>query len=97
MIFDPNYALELPIEQVNKNLGVGADLCENASCSILSNSLLPRGLWPLFMEFSRQENWSGLPFPSLGHLLNPGIKLRSPTLQTDSLPSAPSGKPGTAL
>ena len=32
---------------------------------------------PLFMEFSRQENWSGLPFPSPGDLTNPGIKTAS--------------------
>ena len=42
---------------------------------------------PLSMEFFRQEYWSGLPFPSPGHLPDPGIKLRSPALQADSLPS----------
>ena len=35
---------------------------------------------PLSMEFSRQEYWSGLPFPSPGDLPNPGIELKSPTL-----------------
>ena len=45
------------------------------------------------MEFSRPEDWSGLPFPSLGDLLNPGIKLRSPVLQVDFLPAEPPGKP----
>ena len=35
---------------------------------------------PLTIEFSRQEYWSGLPFPSLGDLPNPGIKPRSPAL-----------------
>ena len=40
---------------------------------------------PLSMEFSRQEHWSGLPFPSSGDLPNPGIESRSPTLQADSL------------
>ena len=39
--------------------------------------------------FSRQEYWSGLPCPPLGNLPNPGIEPRSPTLQTDSLPSQP--------
>ena len=34
----------------------------------------------LFMEFSRQEYWSGLPFPSPGDLPNPGIKPGSPAL-----------------
>ena len=45
----------------------------------------------LSMEFSRQEYWSGLPFPSAGDLPNPGIEPRSPTLQADSLPSEPPG------
>ena len=45
------------------------------------------------MEFSRSECRSGQPFPSPGDLPNPGIKPRSPTLQEDSLPSEPSGKP----
>ena len=40
---------------------------------------------PLSMGFSRQEYWSGLPFPSPGHLPNPGIKLGFPALQADSL------------
>ena len=41
---------------------------------------------PQSMEFSRQEYWSGLPFPSPGYLPKPGIELWSPALQTDSLP-----------
>ena len=41
---------------------------------------------PLFMGFSRQEYWSGLPFPSPEDLPNPGIKPRSLALQADSLP-----------
>ena len=41
---------------------------------------------PLSMGFSRQEYWSGLPFPSLRDLPNPGIKPESPALQVDSLP-----------
>ena len=41
------------------------------------------------MGFSRQEYWCGLPFPSPGDLPDPGIKLRSPTLQADSLPPEP--------
>ena len=42
------------------------------------------------MEFSRQEKWSGLPFPFPGDLPKPGIEPMSPTLQADSLPSEPS-------
>ena len=44
------------------------------------------------MESSRQEYWSGLSFPSLGDLLDPGIKPRYPALKTDSLPAEPPGK-----
>ena len=43
------------------------------------------------MEFSRQEYWSGLPFPSPGELPDPGIESRSPTWQTDTLPTVPTG------
>ena len=39
----------------------------------------------LSMRFLKQEYWSGLPFPSLGTLPNPGIEPTSPTLQADSL------------
>ena len=50
------------------------------------------GQAPPSVGFSRQEYWSGLPFPSPGDLLNPGIKPRSPALQADALPSEPPGK-----
>ena len=46
---------------------------------------------PLSMGFSRQEYWSGLPFPSSGDLPHPGIEARSPALQADALPSKPPG------
>ena len=52
---------------------------------------------PPFMGFSRQECWSGLPFPSAGDLPDPGIKPRSPALQADALPSEPPGKPGSSI
>ena len=45
------------------------------------------------MEFSRQEYWSGLPFPSLGDLRDPGIEPESPALQADALLSKPPGNP----
>ena len=48
---------------------------------------------PLFMGFSRQEYWSGLPCPPPGDIPNPGTEPKSPALQADSLPSGPSGKP----
>ena len=49
---------------------------------------------PLSMGSSRQEYWSGLPFPSSGDLPNPGIELWSPALRADALPSEPPGKMG---
>ena len=52
---------------------------------------------PLSMKFSRQEYWSGLPFPSPGDLPNPGIEPGSPALQADALSSEPPRKPGTDL
>ena len=45
------------------------------------------------MGFSRQEYWSGLPFPSPGDLPNPGIEPGSPALEADALTSEPPGKP----
>ena len=60
-------------------------LCDPMDCS-LSGS-------PLSMESSRQEYWSGLPFPSPGDLPNSEIEPGSPVLQADSLPSEPPGKP----
>ena len=47
----------------------------------------------LSMGFFRQEYRSGLPFPSSGDLLDPGIEPWSPALQAESLPSEPPGKP----
>ena len=48
---------------------------------------------PLSMEFSRQEHWSGLSFPSPGYLPIPGIKPKSLAMLADSSPSGPPGKP----
>ena len=46
----------------------------------------------LSMEFSRQEYWSGLPFPSPGHLLDPRIKPSFPTLAGEFFAAEPPGK-----
>ena len=48
---------------------------------------------PLSIEFSRQEYWSGLPFPSPGDLPDLGIEPRSLALQADALPFEPRRKP----
>ena len=60
--------------------------CEVAS--VVSDSVQPVNCSPpgSSMGFSRQEYWSGLPFPSPGDLPNPGIKPAYPTWQADSLP-----------
>ena len=66
---------------------------ESVSLSVMSDCLRPYGLLacpaPLSMEFPRKEYWRGLPFPSPGHLPDPGIKPMSPALQADSLLSKP--------
>ena len=67
----------------------------SVSRSVVSDSATP---WtvachaPLSVGFSRQEYWSGLPFPSPGYFPNQGIEPGSPTLQADSLPSELPGK-----
>ena len=62
------------------------------SCSIVSDSLQPTRLFHPW-GFSCQEYWSGLPCPPLGDLPNSGIEPRSLSLQADSLPPEPPGKP----
>ena len=53
--------------------------------SVVSNSVIP---WAMqTKEFSRPEYWSGYLYPSPRDLPNPGIELRSPALQEDSLPT----------
>ena len=49
------------------------------------------------MGFSRQEYWSGLPFPSPGDIPNPEIEPGSPALEADALTSEPPGKPQRLL
>ena len=75
---------------------MGVCVCERErEREMLSHIQLLVILWtvahqaPLSMEFSRQEYWSGLPFPSPGDLLNPGIEAWSPARQADSLQSEP--------
>ena len=67
------------------------------SCPTICNPLdcSPPAL--LSMKFSRQEHWSGLPFPSPGDLPNSGIEPRSLVLQAESLPSEPPAKPNICM
>ena len=69
---------------------------------VVSDSLWPHGLYvtcqaPPSMGFSSQEYWSGLPFPSPGHLPNPGIESGPSALQADSLPFELPGNPLATL
>ena len=57
------------------------------SCLTLATPCVVDCQAPLFMGLSRQEYWSGLPFPSSGDLPDPGIESGSPALQADSLPT----------
>ena len=64
----------------------------------MSDFLRPHGLYvacqtPQSMEFSRQEYWNGLSFPSPWDLPDPGLEPSSPALQVDALPSEPPGRP----
>ena len=72
------------------------------SCQVLSNSAMPRAIYIvhqalLCMEFSRQEYWSGLPFPSPGNLPNPGIESVSPSLAGEFFTTELPGKPASYL
>ena len=65
------------------------------SCSVVSDSATSwtvARLAPLSMGFSRQEYWSGMPFPSPADLPNPGIEAGSPALQAGALLSEPPGR-----
>ena len=68
---------------------------KSESRSVVSDSVAPwtaAGQTPLSMGFSRQECWSGQPFPSPGDLPNPGTEPTYPAFQVDSLSSEPPGK-----
>ena len=62
------------------------------SCPTLSTPWTTASQAPPSMGFSRQEYWSGLPFPSPEDLPDSGTEPRSPALQADALPSKPQGK-----
>ena len=87
-----------PMKAWNLKLGLTGRKKINSSWKekkalLLSHVRLFATLWtvacqgPLSLEFSGQEYWSGLPFPSSRDLPNPGIEPRSPALQADSLPT----------
>ena len=66
------------------------------NCSVVSDSFwepMDYSLPGSSMEFSRQEYWSGLSFPSPGDLSHPEMEPGSPALHADTLPCEPQGKP----
>ena len=69
-------------------------------CSVTSNSsVTPSTLScqaPLSMGFSRQESWTGLPFPPPGDLPDPGMEPVSPALAGRCFSTEPPGKPRSA-
>ena len=71
-------------------------MCACSVTSVVSDSATP---WttahqsPLSTGFSRQEYWSGLPFPTPGDLPKPGMEPASPALAGELLPLLPPGKP----
>ena len=70
--------------------GIGGGGSVAKSCSTLATPWTVACQAPLSTGFSRQEWWSGLPFPTPGDLPDPGIKPGSPALQAVSLLSEPS-------
>ena len=83
----------------------GCQILSLVPASMLSHVQLFETMWtivcqvPLFMEFSKQEYWSGLPYPTPGDLPDPGVKstsLASPALAGRFLTTAPPGKPHSA-
>ena len=70
---------------------VSEEVLVSQSCPTLCNAMDSTS--SSVMEFSKQEYWNGLPCPSPGDHSDPRIKPGSPTLQADSLPSEPPGKP----
>ena len=83
-------------DPLSRHHGPCSEYCEVKSLSRVQLFATP---WtvahqaPLSMGFSRQEYWSGVPFPSPGDLPNTGTEPRSPALQANSLPAEPQGKP----
>ena len=78
-------SISVKIYQGNFSLVVGGLVAK--SCPTLAIPWTGACQAPLSMGFSRQEYWSGLPFPSPGDLPDPGTKPRSPALQADDLPT----------
>ena len=73
----------MEIQRANKWFGFLVSVAK--SCPTLATPRTEAHQAPLSMGFSRQEYWSGLPFPSPRDLSDPGIKAGSPALQANNL------------
>ena len=71
--------------------------CRGCACLLSCDPWTAAHQAPLSMGFSRQEYWSGLPFPPPGHLPNPGIEPVSPALAGGCFTTEPLGKPDYRL
>ena len=93
---NPGIETKSPASQVDSLPAAPPGKSESRKSSHLVVSAIP---WsaacqvPRSMGFPRREYWSGFPFPSPGDLLNPGMKLKSPAWQADSLPLSHQGSP----
>ena len=84
------YKLFIPLKSQLWNISLCVCVYQSESCSVMSNSLQPHELYSLWN--SPDQNIR-VPFPSPGHLPNPGIEPGSPASQAGSLPADPQGKP----
>ena len=90
--YDP--VIPLLARSLARSLSLSLSLSKSLGCvRLFATSWTIAHLAPLSMAFSWQDYWSRLSFPSPEDLPNPRIKLRSPELQADSLPSESPGKP----
>ena len=83
-----NERFHSPLELNNGGSGLVTRLCPTLVTPCMVDCQVP-----LSVGFSRQEYWSGFPFPSLGDLPDPEIEPGSPLLQADTLPTELRGKP----
>ena len=85
--------VQAEMQAAGRRMMPGESVLAVQACLTICNPWTVAHQAPLSMEFSRQENWSGFPFPFPGALPSPAIKPGSPTLQADSLPFEAPGKP----
>ena len=89
-----SYSVAFRSAQGGLRAGIGTlEASASEICSVMSDSLQPHGLYSPWNSPSQNTGVGSLSFPSPGDLPNPGVKPRSPTLQEDSLPTEPPGRP----